>query len=583
MSATVRDVVINIALNGTSAAMTSVDKLKNSLKDLHTGRGTPVHSLLTNSFGPQVAHATMTASNIQSLLGSMLGGNIKPPKAARNLPEFDTTALLRGEDGIWRLGEAASKNAGLMTSLSNPLALLTLAAVGTAVALRKLNVWAQELDAEQKKGDTKHRQIQEDAANASVGRHLNQSIRMSHELPNFGEMRQVSNNQVRRSATEAAVRNEQDKSGLGFEGRQSIRSRSEQELGLKEQEDEARNKLSHLAARKKELDKAQPRLDEDRKKSAEAHQRTIDSLNNQQKYTPDDPRYKGPPPTPQSFGTRLLSGITKNAVAPLGWAADFVLGDKQTSRHLSEAADQFITGNDTSAMRNVHNEKIKSQIAEAGASRAGQLTKEAGDQVKLDKEQLAIGNERAQSAAQLLNTLREQTQVARKNYEVDKERMSSNRRHVGAMTPGERTRLKALEAKRKRIEAGSGETFNQFDMEFGKAHAGDGTKMAAAIRKEEEKRGLDDKGNDILEDAGDNKGLKDKADQAQARQDKEEPELLGQIKDLGQKNEEAGKKLVESMEKGFAVEEFFAQLEATLKSQQDTFLKNIKSMGSWFK
>jgi hypothetical protein len=203
--------------------------------------------------------------------------------------------------------------------------------------------------------------------------------------------------------------------------------------------------------------------------------------------------------------------------------------------------------------------------------------------VKLDKEQLAIGNERAQSAAQLLNTLREQTQAARKNYEIDKERMSSNRRHVGAMTPGERTRLKALEAKRKRIEGGSGETLNQFDMEFGKAHAGEGTKLANSIRKEEEKRGLDGQGNDILEDAGDNEGLKKKADEAQSRQDKEEPELLSHVKDLGQKNEEAGKKLVESMENAFAMSEFFAQLEATLKSQQLVFERNIKQMASWFK
>ena len=565
-----------------SAAMTSVDTLKNSLKDLHVGRGTPVHSLLANSFGPQVAQATMTATNIQSLLGSMLGGRAKPPSAPNSTPEFDTTALVRGEDGIWRLGEAASANAGLMKSLAGPLALVATAAIGTGVALRKLNVWEQEFEAEQKKGNTKYRQHQENAANAAVGRHLNQTIRMSHDLPNFAEMRQVSINQVRRSATEVAIRNEQDKSGLGFEGRQAIRSRSEQELGLKEQEDEARNKMSNLEARKKVLDIAQPRLDQDRKKSAEAHQRTIDSLHKEMKYAPDDPRNKQPV-IPQPFGTRILSGITKGAVAPVGWAADHIFGDKQTSRQLSEAADYTVTGNETSAMRSAHNEKIKSQIAEAGTSRAGQVTKEAEDQVKLDKEQLAIGNERAQSAAQLLNTLREQTQAARKNYEVDKERMSSNRRHVGAMTPGERTRLKALEAKRKRIEGGSGEKFNQFDMEFGKAHAGDGTKMAAAIRKEEENRGRDEQGKDILEDAGDNEGLKQKAEQAQARQDKEEPELQAHLKDLGQKNEEAGKKLVESMEKAFAMEEFFAQLHETLMAQHDVFTKNIKSMGSWFR
>ena len=582
MSATVRDVVINIALNGMSAAMSGVDQLKNSLKDLHVGRGTPVHSLLANSFGPQVAQATMTATNIHSLLGSMLDGKAKPPAAPKTAPEFDTTALVRGADGIWRLGEAASTNAGLLKSLAGPLALVATAAIGTGVALRKLNAWEQELEAEQKNGNTKYRQHQEEAANSAVGRHLHQTIRSSKELPDFAEMRQVSTNQVRRSATEAAIRKEQDKSGLGFEGRQAIRSRSEQELSQKEQEDEARNKMSHLAARKKELDKAQPILDEDRKKSAEAHQRTIASLNNERKYESDDPRYK-PPPIPQPLGTRILSGIAKGVVAPVGWAADHVFGDKHTSRQLSEAANYAVTGNETSVMRSAHNEKIKSQIAEAGTSRAGQLTKEAEDQVRLDKEQLAIGNERAQSAAQLLNTLREQTQAARKNYEIDKERISSNRRHVGAMTPGERTRLKALEAKRKRIEAGSGEKFNQFDMEFGKAHAGDGTKMALAIRKEEENRGRDAQGNDILEDAGDNKGLKDKADRAQARQDKEEPELVSHIKDLGQKNEDAGKKLIESMEKAFAMDEFFAQLEATLKAQHDAFAKNVKTMSYWFK
>ncbi len=582
MSATVRDVVINIALNGLSAAMTGVDQLKNSLNTLHAGRGTPVHSLLANSLGPQVAQATMTATNIHSLLGSMLGGNAKPPAAPKSAPEFDTTLLVRGEDGIWRLGEAASTNAGVLKSLAGSFSLVTTAVIGTGVALRKLNVWEQQFEAEQRKGNTQHRQHQEGAANVAVGRHLNQTIRMSKELPDFAETRQVSTNQVRRSTTEAAIRKEQDNSSLGFEGRQAIRSRSEQELGLKEQEDEARNKMSHLSARKKELDKAQPRLDEDRKKSAEAHQRTIAALNNERIYESGDPRYQ-PPPVPKPLGTRILSGITKGVVAPVGWASNHIFGDKQTSRQLSEAADYAMTGNETSAMRSAHNEKIKSQIAEAGTSRAGQLTKEAEDQVRLDKEQLAIGNERAQSAAQLLNTLREQTQAARKNYEIDKERISSNRRHVGAMTPGERTRLIALEAKRKRIEAGTGEKFNQFDMEFGKAHAGDGTKLAAAIRKEEESRGRDDRGNDILEDAGDHEGLKNKAEQAQAKQDKEEPELVSHIKDLGQKNEEAGKKLVEAMEKAFAADEFFAQLEATLKSQQEAFEKNIKTMSFWFK
>ena len=79
------------------------------------------------------------------------------------------------------------------------------------------------------------------------------------------------------------------------------------------------------------------------------------------------------------------------------------------------------------------------------------------------------------------------------------------------------------------------------------------------------------------------KKSQEKADEAQKNQDKEEPELLRRVKDFGQKNEEAVKKLVEAMEKAFAADEFFAQLETTLKSQQEAFAKNIKSMSFWFK
>jgi hypothetical protein len=541
--------------------------------------------------------------------------------------------------------------------LLNPWTAVAAAAVATAVALRNLNISTRKLEEEQRADNTKFRAIQESAANAAVGRHVDQSLQLMHARPNLGEIRQVSVNQHRRSATEAEIRQEQAHSPHDFSGQQEARSRAERHQDLLERADAAKNTMDHVNQKPRELAAAQAKLNEDMKTSEEAYQRKVEAkkkeflppppdtsrqttsewLNHNSKWafggtsfgnslvdTTSDfagklgrtskafvksapgAIYRSAKQTlgGTSFGNSLVettghiagkvirtsSAFVKSAPGVLQSAKDSLQRTSMGNWMLNTASDfagdfhrtrnaafQSMSGNKTEAQRQQKNQSVQGDLKEMEVARAGEVAKQLQEQVKINKENVAVGQQQAQAAAERLNSLRAITAEARKNAEIDKETIKAGKRSAGFATPGERTRMKALSEKVKRIKGGSNEKLNQFDME-GLANAPEGTEERDFGRAEAEKRG-----EGIWTFKPELKKSQEKADEAQKNQDKEEPELLSHIKDLGQKNEEAGKKLIESMEKAFDSTEFFEKLRATLDSQLGVYQNNLKTMSSWFK
>ena len=463
--------------------------------------------------------------------------------------------------------------------LLNPWTAVAAAAVATAVALRNLNISTQKLEEEQRADQTKYRTIEETAANAAVGRHVDQSMQLMHAKPNFGEIRQVSLNEHRRSATEAEIRQEQANSPNDFSRHQEVRSRAERHQDLLERADSAKNVMEHVNQKPKELAAAQAKLDSDRKTSEEAYQRKIAAKKKELL----------PPPAPPAVpaGPTISGWLYRNAKQTLGRTSygkslvdttSDLAGDFHRTR---KAIGQSILGNKTESQRDQKHQSVQNDLKEMEVGRAGEVARQLQEQVKINKENVAVGQQQAQAAAERLNSLRAITAETRRNAEADKEQIKGIKRSVGFATPGERTRIRALTAKVQAVKAGKlpRSAITQFDME-GLANAPQGTEEHDFGKAEAERRG---DGPGLWTIKPELKKSQEKADEAQKNQDKEEPELLRRVKDFGQKNEEAVKKLVEAMEKAFAADEFFAQLETTLKSQQEAFAKNIKSMSFWFK
>ncbi len=465
--------------------------------------------------------------------------------------------------------------------LLNPWTAVAAAAVATAVALRNLNVWAQKLEEDQRADQTKYRTFEESAANAAVVRHADQSMQLMRERPDFGEIRQVSLNEHRRSATEAEIRREQAKSPHDFSRQQEVRSRAERHQELLERADAARNVMEHVNQKPKDLAAAQATLNADIKKSEEAYQRKVEAKKKELR-PPTPPTPPAPPAGPTMSGwlyrnAKTTLGRTSFGNSLVDTASDLA-GDFHRTRN---AIGQSILGNDTETQRQQKNQSVQSELKEMEVGRAGEVARQLQEQVKINKENVAVGQQQAQAAAERLNSLRAITAETRRNAEADKEQIKGIKRSVGFATPGERTRIRALTAKVQSVKAGKlpRSAITQFDME-GLANAPEGTEEHDFGKEEAERRG---DGPGLWTIKPELKKSQEKANEAQKNQDKEEPELLSRIKDLGQKNEEVGKKVVEAMEKAFAADEFFAQLEATLKSQQLAFEKNIKSMSYWFK
>ena len=106
-------------------------------------------------------------------------------------------------------GVPAVVSGGGMKMLMNPYVLLAAACVGTALAIRGLGVAAMNEEIRRKASETRFTAIQEEHANAAVGRHADQSLRLSNSIPNYRGMMQGTYNQQGRSETEADIRREQ--------------------------------------------------------------------------------------------------------------------------------------------------------------------------------------------------------------------------------------------------------------------------------------------------------------------------------------------------------------------------------------
>ncbi len=584
MSATIKDVVINIALGGVSAVTSSINQVQSQLTKLRTTPGPSVQPVQPLNGG---VLSSASASLLNLKVATQAGGAVA--NSSSFLPKLLPALNVLGSGAgnvIHQVAVAHSAGPALTSIpnfnpsvLLNPLTAVAAAAVATAVALRNLNISTQKLEEEQRADQTKFRTIQESAANAAVGRHVDQSMQLMHERPNLGEIRQVSVNQHRRSATEAEIRQEQGNSPHDFSRQQEVRSRAERHQELLERADTAKNAMDHVNQKPMELASMQAKLNEDMKTSEEAYQRKVAAKKKELLPPP------APPPAPA--GPTTSGWLYRKAKQTLGrtsmgnWmvdtASDFA-GDFHRTR---KAIGQSLLGNKTESQHEQKNLSVKSELKDMEAGRAGEVAKQLQEQLKINKENVAVGQQQAQAAAERLNSLRAITAETRRNAEADKEQIKGIKRSVGFATPGERTRIRALTAKVQAVKAGKlpRSAITQFDME-GLANAPHGTEEHDFGKEEAERRG---DGPGLWTIKPELKKSQEKADEAQKNQDKEEPELLSHIKDLGQKNEEAGKKLVEAMEKAFAADEFFAQLETTLKSQQEAFAKNIKSMSFWFK
>jgi len=534
--ATIKDVVINLALNGAGAVSSVLDQVKEKIEGLHAGRGSPLHSLLANSFGPGVAQASMTATNVVSLVQSLAGsGNHSRRSQASNAAQaggFDAANLVQGQDGIWRLGTVANEAASGLKALGGPATLLAAGFVATLAAVRSMNVYMKNLESARLADETKFAGFRErEAGQVGIAR-AHQGLRFAMERPNEREFEESYARQVARTESEASIRQRQEASGPEFGMRQEIRSRAEAETGLQERERTEYDRQRHLEDQRTSLLSAQEKLKQDREASAAAFERTSRTRAAQ-------------------FKRRNNAGFVNNLIG------------------------HAVTGSDTDAMVDIHNEKLKEQQAEANVARQQQITKELEAQNQLSKAMLENAKEQGASAEERLNILRESVKVARVNAERDAETIASGQRSIGALTPGGRTVLQNLSGKIDRIKGGSGESLHEGDIRSG-AQFPVGTVQHDFMLKELERRG-----EGIGTFKPELKASQEKAKEVQNQADQLEPNLLEELKQKVADREKAGRDFMESLSEMFGSDKFFIELDNRLKALKIIFEKNIDKMGHW--
>lgn len=542
MSDTIKRIVIDVATTGVSAAVNAISGIKKGVDSLNSK---PVQQMLSGgAFGPGVAQATNFASTAMQTIQSLFpksqgvggaGGAAKVPKAA----DFDTTKLQRGEDGIWRMPAAPAGGAGgagmgnAARLLANPYTALAAAVLAAAASLRQLKIWARELSETQLKSDSTFRGIISGEAAGASARHVSQAMQRTEMagMGNAANFRSVFTQSQLRGEREAGTRAEQDElesRGASYDRRQEIRSRRDTQTEFQVGEENVRLEMANLAEQESTISGARERMKQDQAKAEEEYNRHIKSIQKRKVAVPEK----------------------------AGWF-NGVVGERTRDEAM------------------IYNREIDGEINAAVRDRAGQKNKDAEDEVKLAKQSLEIGKQRAQAASNLLTLMRQQTLAARRNYEIDKETQASANRSLGAMSQGDLTRLRSLDAKRKRIEEGSQETLSQWELE---QEAPEGTKLSDFIRQQREKRG-----EGVLERNVDLDKSKAEMEAAQARENKEAPSLQKSLDEITQKNATKGEELLQAMEKAMDMEDFFAKAQAIFEKQQQEIKDSIATMKRWLK
>jgi hypothetical protein len=127
------------------------------------------------------------------------------------------------------------------------------------------------------------------------------------------------------------------------------------------------------------------------------------------------------------------------------------------------------------------------------------------------------------------------------------------------------------------MQPGNTETFNQSELDL---PVPEGTKVAAAMRKQREQQGLEG-GKDILEQDIDIKKSEAEAKATEAAQAAEEPDLVKQIQETGAKEETQVKELINTIKNSYMATKAFDDLEATFKALDEIIKSRIAALKRW--
>lgn len=595
MSVTIKDIIVRISAQGSAEAARSLNTVSASIKAISSlvqatsGSTASAANAAAQARGTASADAARLAAAeareraATASLAAMVraAGPTPSPADARRIAAAQNQVATLSQRTIAAASTAATSTqeanaaaaAARIAGLVNPLVLLTAAVVGSYAAWRELQVHIKALDREMAHINTTVVGVRAEITAGDTLRNARMGLQLSNTTTQFDDSSRLrAFTQENRGNTESRIRAEQAGSTRDYAGRQEIREREERSQSLVERGNEARFKSANTATQQAELDNAQKQFAEDKVASKDAFDKKMSALNKE----------KLEPPK-QSKGATAAMGAVGGALAltPLGGLTSAAIGAMlggYASPSLGADVEAVAGGGMTTSQVGVHNAKLDAEGLREQLERKKQLAKEAEIEAGFAAKSVELGRDKSKSAAEQLNTLREATKEARKNFEQDKEKIAENRRTVGGMTPGMRTRMKNIEAKRLRMmQPGNTETFNQSELDL---PVPEGTKAAAAMRKQREQQGLEG-GKDILEQDIDIKKSEAEAKATEAAQAADEPDLVQQIKDTGAKEEGQVKELIKTIQSSYMATKAFDDLEATFKALDEIIKSRIAALKRW--
>jgi len=595
MSATIKDIIVRISAQGSAEAARSLNSVATSIKAISSlvqftaGNTASAGNAAVQARGTASADAARLAAATAreraataslAALVQAAGPTPSPVDARRIAAAQNQVATLAQRTSVaastatTSMQEAnAAAVAARIAGLVNPLVLLTAAVAGSYVVWRDLQVHIKALDREMARINTTVIGVRTEIAAGDTIRNAKMGLQLSNTTTRFDDSSQLrAFTQENRGNTESRIREEQAISTRDYAGRQEIREREERSQSIVERGNEARFKTANTATQQAELDKAKKQFAEDKVSSEDAHKRKLKAIKDERLEPPE-----------LSQGATAVMGAMGGAlsVTPLGGLTSAAIGATlggYASPSLGADVESMATGGMTTSQVGIHNAKLDAEGLREQLERKKQLAKESEIEAGFAAKSVELGRDKSKSLAEQLNTLREATKEARKNFEQDKEKIAENRRAVGGMTPGMRTRMKNIEAKRLRMmQPGNTETFNQSELEL---PVPEGTKAAAAMRTQREQQGLEG-GKDILEQDIDIKKSEAEAKATEAAQAAEEPDLVQQIKDTGAKEEVQVKELIKTIQSSYMATKAFDDLEATFKALDEIIKSRIAALKRW--
>lgn len=595
MSATIKDIIVRISAQGSAEAARSLNSVATSIKAISSlvqftaGNTASAGNAAVQARGTASADAARLAAATAreraataslAALVQAAGPTPSPVDARRIAAAQNQVATLAQRTSVaastatTSMQEAnAAAVAARIAGLVNPLVLLTAAVAGSYVVWRDLQVHIKALDREMARINTTVIGVRTEIAAGDTIRNAKMGLQLSNTTTRFDDSSQLrAFTQENRGNTESRIREEQAISTRDYAGRQEIREREERSQSIVERGNEARFKTANTATQQAELDKAKKQFAEDKVSSEDAHKRKLKAIKDERLEPPE-----------LSQGATAVMGAMGGAlsVTPLGGLTSAAIGATlggYASPSLGADVESMATGGMTTSQVGIHNAKLDAEGLREQLERKKQLAKESEIEAGFAAKSVELGRDKSKSLAEQLNTLREATKEARKNFEQDKEKIAENRRAVGGMTPGMRTRMKNIEAKRLRMmQPGNTETFNQSELEL---PVPEGTKAAAAMRTQREQQGLEG-GKDILEQDIDIKKSEAEAKATEAAQAAEEPDLVQQIKDTGAKEEVQVKDLIKTIQSSYMATKAFDDLEATFKALDEIIKSRIAALKRW--